>query len=131
MEEATTDDPETLKTAKCIRVPALRKDKETIEANAKAVGLSTAEFLRRLGLGFEPPSTLDFEAVADLAKVNADQGRLGGLLKLWLTDDAKFRDFADQRGVRGSVLTLLQQIGESQKTLQRVMQRIVDRVEST
>jgi len=136
MNEATTDEHETLndehetlKTAKCIRVPALRNDRETIKANAKAVGLSTAEFLRRLGLGFEPPSTLDFEAVADLAKVNADQGRLGGLLKLWLTDDAKFREFADQRGVRANVLTLLQQIGESQKSLQQVMQRIVDRAE--
>jgi hypothetical protein len=31
-------------------------------------------------------SILDQNSIADLAKVNADQGRLGGLLKLWLTN---------------------------------------------
>jgi hypothetical protein len=29
---------------------------------------------------------LDHAAVSDLAKVNGDKGRLGGLLKLWLVD---------------------------------------------
>ncbi len=31
------------------------------------------------------PSILDHKAVLALLKVNADQGRLGGLLKLWLS----------------------------------------------
>jgi hypothetical protein len=34
---------------------------------------------------FQPPSTLDQEAILALLKVNADQGRLGGLFKLWLS----------------------------------------------
>jgi len=42
-------------------------------------------YLRNLGLGFQPHSTLDQEAVLALLKVNADQGRLGGLFKLWLS----------------------------------------------
>jgi hypothetical protein len=42
-------------------------------------------YLRNLGLGFQPHSTLDQEAILALLKVNADQGRLGGLFKLWLS----------------------------------------------
>lgn len=117
---------QTLKTARCLRVPVLGDDEAVIKANAKAVRLSTAEFLRRLGRGQTLPSTLDLQAVDTLAKVNADQGRLGGLLKLWLTDDPKFAVFVDQRDVRSVVLTLLQQLGETQKKLQAVMHRIVD-----
>jgi hypothetical protein len=118
---------QTLKTARCIRVPVLEDDEAVIKANAKAVRLSTAEYLRRLGRGQTLPSTLDLQAVDTLAKVNADQGRLGGLLKLWLTDETKFRVFADQRDVRSCILELLQQLVESQKQLLAAMERIVDR----
>jgi hypothetical protein len=34
---------------------------------------------------FQPQSTLDQEAILALLKVNADQVRLGGLFKLWLS----------------------------------------------
>lgn len=122
------EESKTLKTARRLRVPVLPEDEAVIKTKAKALGLSTADFLRRLGLGFEPPSTLDYRAVTDLAKINGDQGRLGGLLKLWLTDDARFRDFAKPRDVRSAVLTLLQELGESQRQLQDVMRRVVDGV---
>ena len=52
---------------------------------AAATGLSVSAYLRNLGLGFQPHSPLDQEAVLALIKVNADQGRLGGLFKLWLS----------------------------------------------
>jgi hypothetical protein len=124
-EDIDAEDSKTLKTARRLRVPVLPEDEEVIKAKARAVGLSTAAYLRSLGLGFEPPSTLDYRAVMELAKINGDQGRLGGLLKLWLTDDAKFRDFARSQDVRAAVLTLLQQLGESQQQLQSVMRGIV------
>ena len=31
-------------------------------------------------------STVDQEAILELAKINGDLGRLGGLLKMWLTN---------------------------------------------
>jgi len=46
-------------------------------------------YLRNLGLGYEPASTLDQKAILDLLKINADLGRLGGLLKMWLTSPDK------------------------------------------
>jgi hypothetical protein len=57
-----------------------------IEERAKATGLSISAYLRTAGLGHPIESVLDHAAVMDLAKVNGDQGRLGGLLKWWLMD---------------------------------------------
>ena len=59
---------------------------ERIKANAENTRLSHSEFLRTLGNGYEPKSTFDREAIGKLAKLHADQGRLGGLLKLWLSE---------------------------------------------
>jgi hypothetical protein len=61
-------------------------ERARIEERAKATGLSISAYLRTAGLGHPIESVLDHAAVMDLAKVNGDQGRLGGLLKLWLVD---------------------------------------------
>lgn len=57
-----------------------------INANAGACQLTTAEFLRRLGQGYIPPSKVDLVAVRELCQVAGDLGRLGGLLRLWITE---------------------------------------------
>ena len=61
------------------------RERAEIETRAAAAGLSVSAYLRNLGLGFQPHSTLDHKAILALLKVNADQGRLGGLFKLWLS----------------------------------------------
>ncbi len=50
--------------------------------------LSISEFIRRVCLGHEPKSKIDQEAVLGIIKVSADLGRLGGLLKLALSEEA-------------------------------------------
>ncbi|MEO6679490.1 MAG: conjugal transfer transcriptional regulator TraJ [Pseudomonas sp.] len=80
---------DTRKHGKHLRVPVLPSEELIIKENASNVSLTVAEYLRRLSLGYEVKSTLDSKYVLKLVKVNADQGRLGGLLKLWLTDDPK------------------------------------------
>ena len=81
-------------------------------------GLSVSAYLRTAGLGHPIRSILDYDAVRDLAKVNGDQGRLGGLLKLWLVD----------RPGRGAseidVRRLLERIGELQGRLAEVVGRV-------
>jgi hypothetical protein len=57
-----------------------------ITERAKALKLSRSEYLRNLGLGYEPKGQFDQDAIRELVKLHADQGRLGGLLKLWLTE---------------------------------------------
>ena len=56
-----------------------------IEAKAKEAGLTVSAYLRAAALGLKIESTRDHEAILALIKLNADQGRLGGLLKLWLS----------------------------------------------
>ena len=80
----------TRKHGKHLRVPVLPSEEAVIRANAAKANLTVAEYLRRLSLGHEIQSTLDAQHVLQIAKVNADQGRLGGLLKLWLNDDANW-----------------------------------------
>ncbi len=48
--------------------------------------MSDSGYLRALGLDMPVKSTLDQEAILELAKINGDLGRLGGLLKMWLTN---------------------------------------------
>ena len=61
-------------------------------------------------------SIIDQNSIADLAKVNADQGRLGGLLKLWLTDDEKLKLY-DRAKLSVSIINLLEEIKRLQALL--------------
>lgn len=75
-------------------------------------------FLRTAGLGHPIRSSLDYTAALELAKVNGDQGRLGGLLKLWLVD-------RPGRGVPEiEVRRLLDRIGDLQSKLAEVVGRV-------
>ena len=69
-----------------IKVWVLPSEKAAIQAKAAAHTLSDSAYLRALGLDMPLRSTLDQEAILELAKINGDLGRLGGLLKVWLSD---------------------------------------------
>lgn len=56
---------------------------------AKQCDLGLSTYLREVGLGYEPKSTIDSQAVAQLAHLHGDLGRVGGLLKMWLSDNSK------------------------------------------
>ena len=62
------------------------EERRRIQEQASAAGLSVSAYLRTVGLGQVPRSALDHAAVGELVKVAGDQGRLGGLLKLWLVE---------------------------------------------
>ncbi|OCG28995.1 plasmid mobilization protein, partial [Gilliamella sp. HK7] len=76
-----------------IKVWVFPEEKEMIISNAKKHGLSTSSFLRQLGLNIEVRGIVDQQRILELVKINADLGRLGGLLKLWLTNDEKIKCF--------------------------------------
>ena len=50
------------------------------------VGLSVGTYLVRVGLGYQPHSVFDHKAVVSLLQTSGSLGRIGGLLKLWLTE---------------------------------------------
>lgn len=61
-------------------------ERAEIERRAGVAGMSVSAYLRATGLNHPIRSTLDFQAVRELAQVAGDMGRLGGLLKLWLAE---------------------------------------------
>lgn len=69
-----------------IKVRVDDQELEIISSNAAGCGLTNAEFLRRLGKGLIPTSKLDQVHVRELCLVAGDLGRLGGLLKFWLSE---------------------------------------------
>src|SRR5690348_12601891 len=71
--------------------PVLPEEAQAIKDQARAVGLPVAAYLRNVGLGIEVKSILDYQRIGELARINGDLGRLGGLLKLWLTNDERLR----------------------------------------
>ncbi len=72
-----------------IKVWCLPEEKASIEENARKAGMSVSMYLRNVGMGYRIKGVIDAELVLKLAKINGDQGRLGGLLKLWLTNSQK------------------------------------------
>src|SRR4051794_34772817 len=92
-----------------IKVWCLPEERESIAAAAGAAGLSLSAYLRKVGMGYEIRSVLDQQWIVELARINADQGRLGGLLKLWLTNDEKV-------------------VGHSPEQTRQMIYRVLDRI---
>lgn len=61
-------------------------EKAALADRAAEGGLSLSAYLRTAGLNHPIRAKADTEAVGRLVKVAADMGRLGGLLKLWLSE---------------------------------------------
>ena len=71
-------------------------ERAAVRARAAAAGMTLSAYIRAACLGVRTISAFDRHAVAALAKVNADQGRLGGLLKMYLQDPAPDQKTAEQ-----------------------------------
>ena len=109
----------TRRNSRHLRVPVLPNEEIQIKSNAASARLSIAEYLRRVGLGFQIQSTIDQDSILQLSKINADLGRLGGLLKLWLTQDKRVANF-DLK----TIMTLLSKIKTTQDAMLDVVKRL-------
>lgn len=78
-----------------LRVSVFPNETQAIEENAKRAGMGVARYLREVGQGYKIIDVVDYEHVRELARINGDLSRLGGLLKLWLTDDPRTARFGD------------------------------------
>ena len=70
-----------------LRVPVTLIEKQEIIDKAQAAGLSMARYMRMVSLGYTVPSVIDNRQIEQLLRINGDMGRIGGLLKVWLTND--------------------------------------------
>jgi len=63
---------------------------------------------------------VDHKQVEELARINGDLGRLGGLLKLWLTNDARTAQFGES-----TIRAVLSRIEATQDRMIGVMHDVV------
>ena len=103
-----------------IKVHCLTEERQQIEANARAAGLSIAQYSREVGKGYRITGVMDYEKVLELARINGDLGWLGGLLKLWLTNN----DRAAQFGYT-TIHAVLSKIKKTQEEMGKVMMSVV------
>ncbi|WP_416391858.1 conjugal transfer transcriptional regulator TraJ [Alloalcanivorax xenomutans] len=114
------DERPTRKSSPPIKVYCLPNERAAIEQNAAAAGMSLSSFLLTVGMGYKITGIVDYEHVREMARINGDLGRLGGLLKLWLTDDVRAARFGE-----ATIHALLSRIEETQDELGKVMMGVV------
>jgi len=103
-----------------IKVYRLPHEREAIKANAAATGHTASNYLLRVGIGYPMKSILDNKRVEELVKINCDLGRLGGLLKLWLTNDERAATFGEP-----TIRAVLSKTSDTQNVMLEVIRRIV------
>lgn len=103
-----------------LRVPVFPDEKNLIEEQAQRAGMSVARFLREVGQGYRVGGVVDYEQVRELARINGDLGRLGGLLKLWLTNDERTAEFGE-----ATIRAVLSRIEATQDQMGQVMLNVV------
>jgi hypothetical protein len=103
-----------------IKVYCFPEERETIEQQARSTGLSKSSYLLRVGMGYPIRSIVDNHQVEELVKINGDLGRLGGLLKLWLSN-GKAVPGIDARTLRETLM----KIDTTQDQMVALMQRVL------
>ncbi len=66
---------------------------------------------------------LDHQSILELAKINGDQGRLGGLLKMWLSNDERFAGFEEAQ-MRRTIQVVLSRIEETQQVMLQMLIKV-------
>lgn len=95
---------------KPIWVSVTEDERKAIQDTARQVRLPVSALLRKLALGYEPPSKIDLETLYAVGRLRGDFGRLGGLLKLWLVDAPG--QGVPESEVRAALNTILAKQGE-------------------
>ena len=101
-----------------IKVWVSAEERAAIQERANQTGLSLSAYLLAVGMNTPIRSVVDLAAVADLAKVNGDLGRVAGLLKFWLAEkrgqgarpidvETMMNDF---RKLQGEVLAIMSRV---------------------
>ena len=103
-----------------IKVYCFPDEKQTIEQQATSNGLSKSSYLLHVGMGYPIRSIVDHHQVEELVKINGDLGRLGGLLKLWLSNEKSVGEI-DARTVRET----LKKIDRTQDEMLTLMSRVL------
>ena len=104
---------------KTVRSYLTAEEYVSIKKLARSAGISVSNFLRAVALGHQVKTFEHEEFKLELMKTRADLGRLGGLLKMALSQPPQREDFKPE-DLRG----LLAEIGHCQNALKEAVTRL-------
>lgn len=110
----------TRKSTPPVKVYCLPDERSQIQALAATSNQSVSAYLLNVGLGYPVRSIVDNRRVEELMRINGDLGRLGGLLKLWLTNDERTAEFSE-----ATIRAVLSKIEATQDQMQAVMREVL------
>jgi len=116
---------ESRKKTEMIQVRATPEEKVKLKARAAAFGMSMGELCRQTLFGVVVKSKTDQNATNELAATRADLGRLGGLLKGWLS--GSFVQSSPQSQTHSDVVLLLRQIEAAQKEVFEAAKKLMEK----
>lgn len=105
------------KRTKVISVRVSPEEKAQLSKKSDGFGMGIPQLMRSSALGKHLRSKLDDQAILNLLKINADQGRLGGLLKMWLQNKERLH-------LAGGVPALLKEIQDTQRLLKGLVEKL-------
>jgi len=107
----------------CLRVPVRADEAAAIKSQAKRCGLSTAAYLRNLGLGNRVEGVFDAETILELSRLNRDLQRIGDLLEQWLSRDDRLL-VHDRAMLTRNIVTVLTELRALQVKLLAAANRL-------
>ena len=98
---------------KKIEIRVAVEDKKRLKELAQAHAMSLSEYLRQAGLMQEIASRTEIETTLELAKMNADQARLGNMLKLAIDSENEHK-----------IERLIAEVRRTQQTIRETLESI-------
>ena len=97
---------------KTIKVVVTEEEKLMIESRAKDANLSNSQYLRDLGLGYQPQSLTDIKTIQEIRSLKSDMNKVGGLLKNLMNGE-----LTDPKEIRSRVNGLLLDFSRNQNSI--------------
>jgi hypothetical protein len=110
----------TRKDSPAVKVYCLPDERTQLQANAAAARMSVSNYMLHVGLGYGVRGVQDHRYVEELIRVNGDLGRLGGLFKLWLTNEERISMVGESK-----IRAVLGKIDATQDELRAVIRAVV------
>lgn len=119
-----TEQPDARRKLLPLKVYCTKEERALIEGQAETAGMSVSEYLRNVGRGTPVKSRVDGQAIKALAKVNADLGRAGGLLKMLLKNEERFVGYSGEQ-LRQIAKSTLNEMNKLQSSLALISKGIL------
>lgn len=104
---------------KVIQVVVTEAEKKQIEENAAQGNLSASQYLRDLGLNYQPKSLTDIKTIQEIRGLKADMNKVGGLLKNLMNGE-----LTDPKEIRSKVNGLLLDFSRNQNSIDLFISKV-------